>query len=76
VEKRRIYDVVNILESLNAIFRIEKNLYFWCGLDTIEQTISHFEQGKHLNLFHMMKSKGNKKKMLTSLSAKFIRFFL
>jgi transcription factor E2F7/8 len=32
VEKRRIYDVFNILEAFKVIFRKEKNVYLWCGI--------------------------------------------
>lgn len=33
VERRRIYDVVNILESVNLVEKKQKNTYSWMGMD-------------------------------------------
>lgn len=30
-KKRRIYDITNVLEGVNLIEKIEKNLYVWRG---------------------------------------------
>ena len=81
VEKRRIYDVFNILEAFKVIFRIDKNKYLWCGLDTIIETLCKLENGEEIrtdedHIFNGIKTKSNKKKMLTGLSVKLMLLFL
>ena len=41
VERRRIYDVVNILEALEVVSRKEKNWYHWHGLECLPDTMQY-----------------------------------
>ncbi|KAM3719918.1 Transcription factor [Dirofilaria immitis] len=39
VEKRRIYDVVNVMEALGAMEKSHKSFYTWKGLDSLPSTL-------------------------------------
>lgn len=41
VERRRLYDIINIMESLNVVSKNKKNIYEWKGLKRAVETLNN-----------------------------------
>lgn len=75
VERRRIYDIINILEGFDIVKKREKNVYIWKGVDPFIAKLRQLDSSQNSGRLFRFESDwpSSKKKSLTLMSISFLR---
>lgn len=82
VEKRRMYDIINILEAMQCAVHQRKNTYLWHGASRLNSFLRMLKrQGEHLRLSEALRGKAPKPsppkhKTLGVMAQRFLMLFL